>query len=333
MRRRTLIWLALLLWACTIAAYALRWALEAGRVPDGSGRTTFVGLGPTFLVGALGTSALAILFQAMHVGLVRRKKQATRSLGQLQVVATAIVLVVLTIAIMGDLSSALISVGLVGFGLTLALQRPLLALAGWATIFFGGMFREGDRIQVGELEGDVLSITLFTTRLWEIGSDRSPGRPTGRILSLSNAVFLEQPVANATSDTAVVFDEFVVNVAFEADLALARRLLLDVSKDILNPGRHEEMAKVYRRLTQGMQMEAVFPDQPFILMESRPSWMDLRLRYLVEARKAGAVQTRLTEAWAAAAGQHPEAIPAIYPRTQTMPIAGDGRPMHPVGPS
>ncbi len=321
MRRRTLIWLALLFWLTTGLAYA--WTAGAARhllpaAPHAVSSNTTV-----LLAAALATTGLALLFRVMEATLAKRA-EGGRSLNQLQVVAAAVAVVVVAIGLLGDFSTALVSVGLVGFGLTLALQRPLLALAGWATIFFGGMFREGDRIQVGTLQGDVLAVTLFTTRLWEIGAT---GRPTGRIMTVSNAQFLEEPVANATSDTAVVFDEFVVNVAFEADLELAKRLLQEAGDDVLDASRHEELAKTYRRLTKGLRMEAVFPDRPFILMESQPSWMDLRLRYLVDARKASMVRTRLTEAWTAKSAPHGDAIPPVYPRSQPMRIGGDGRPL------
>lgn len=321
MRRRTLIWLALLFWSVT--AVAAGWVAAAGRGLVGTPPHAVTSNVAVLLAAALATTGLAVLFRVME-GTLAKKREAGRSLGQLQVVAAAVAVVVVAIGLLGDFSTALASVGLVGFGLTLALQRPLLALAGWATIFFGGMFREGDRIQVGSISGDVLSVTLFTTRLWEIGNS---GRPTGRIMTVSNAQFLEDPVANATNDTAIVFDEFVVNVAFEADMNLAKQLLQEAGDAVLDPSQHQALAKTYRKLTKGMRMEAVFPDRPFILMESQPSWMDLRLRYLVDARKASAVRTMLTEAWAAKSSQHGDSIPPVYPRSQPMRIGGDGRPL------
>ncbi len=317
-------WLAILLWIATAAATSVAWAVRTGRLQETTARAGFTQLTSTFVLGAVVATALAILFQAMQVALEKRKKQATRSLGQLQVVATAIVLILVVMALVGDMSSALVSVGLVGFGLTLALQRPLLALAGWATIFFGGMFREGDRIQVGDVEGDVLAITLFTTRLWEIGSDRTPGRPTGRIKTVSNAVFLESSVANATSDTAIVFDEFVVNVAFESNQELAQQLLRDAGAEVLDVGDHKRLAQTYRKLTHGLAMEKHFPDAPFLLAESKPSWMEYRLRYLVDARLASRTQSELTQAWNNLTAQHANAIQSIYPRSQNMRIDAHG---------
>lgn len=319
MRRRTLLWLAILLWLAAASAAAARWGIDQDRLAHPAW-SSWADAATVLFVAAVTTSVLAAVFRTMHAQMRRRRIRAARSVGQLQAAVAIVIVVVLVAVLTSDVSSTLISLGLVGFGLTLALQRPILAIAGWATIFFGGMFREGDRIQVGRLEGDVLAITMFTTRLWEIGAadTRSPGRPTARILTVSNAVFLEEPVANATSDTSIVFDEFAVTVAFEADMDLAKRLLQEVAHKILDPARHEESARQYRRLSKGMRMETYFPDAPVILMEEDTSWMALRLRYLVDARQAGAVRTRLTQAWAATTAAHPDALPPAYPRSQVM---------------
>lgn len=326
--RRGLAWLLALLTVAAAGAAVARWGLSTVRIDPS----------PTLLRYALLVEPLVaawFLALLLFIGLttaratLRRSGRPTRSLAPLQTAAIVVVLVVLVAGAVGDFSSTLISLGLVGFGLTIALQRPILAVAGWATIFFGGMFREGDRIHVGDLAGDVLAVNLFTTRLWEMGQPESatPGRPTGRVRIVSNAVFLEQPVANATSDTPTVFDEFVVTVSFESDLALAKRLLHRVGEEVLDPAHHERLSRTYRRLTQGLSMEAVFPDKPVLLMESMPSWMELRLRYLVDARGAATVRARLTEAWQAATEEHPDGILTVYPRVQPQPIGASGRPV------
>ncbi len=293
--------------------------------------------GPTQLHDAmqplLAAAALAFArwlgFQVLGLVLARTgRRRGAQSLVHLQSVAAVVVVVVAVGALAGGLQAAVLSLGLVGFGLTLALQRPILALAGWATLVFGGSAREGDRIQIGDVAGDVLDIRLFTTRIWEVGAPGSatPGRPTGRIRTLSNAEFLEKAVANSTNDTATVFDEFVVNVAFESDQDLARKVLLDVGRQVVDGAVHKEMAGAYRRLTRGLSIEAEFPDAPFILTESKPSWMEYRLRYLVDARRAGRVQSALSQAWLEASAEHPDALLSIYPRMQQMAIQGDGKP-------
>lgn len=325
---RSLLVLTTLFGATAVAAWAVRWAVGAGYLPSTPWTAGFSGTARAWTWAA--AAGLGFVLALRGAALARRRagQGPGRNLRQLQTLAAALLVLMLMAGLAGDVQGILVSVGLVGFGLTLALQRPILALAGWASIFFGGAFREGDRIQVGDLTGDVLSISLLSTRLWEVGeaSGRSPGRPTGRIRTVSNAIFLEESVANATGDSSVVFDEFAVGVAYEGDLELAKKLLQQVAGDVLDLNQHERMARTYEALTRGMTMEAHFPKEPRILMSLEESWIELRLRYLVEARLASRVRTQLAESWQSATAPHAARLPLTYRKTQTQPIGPDGRP-------
>ncbi len=318
-RGRSLLWLGIVLGTGAAVAWT---GTHWWQAP-----TSVASTWPHLLGFAVASVALWGFFHAAVRLLRRHQSDAARSMSHLQTMAAALVALLAAGSLLGGFRTALVGLGLVGFGLTLALQRPILSLAGWASLAFGGNVKVGDRIHVGDITGDVLDITLFATRLWEVGgaSSNTPGRPTGRVVTLSNAVFLEEPISNATSDTPVIFDEFVVNVSFESDLALARQLLEQAGKEVLQHDLHAKKAQAYRRLTRGLSMEADFPDKPTVLAESRPSWMELRLRYLVDARKAGRTQSKLTDKWTDLCAPHAEAIPQVYPRSQPQAIGPDGR--------
>ncbi len=336
-RRPPLVILAGFLVVLAAVAAGLKWALGEQHVPSAKGLVVFAGLAWPFFVGAVGAGVLALVFRAVAAGL--RRRSAGRGVGTLrplETVAALGVALLLTIGVAGDAGTAFLSLGLVGFALTIAFQRPILSLAGWLAIRFGRLFREGERIEVAGIAGDVIEITLFSTRLWEVGSPNSPlamgaalspMRPTGRIVHLSNATFLEQAVANATSDISFVFDEFEVAVAYEADWRLARSLLEDVSRRVLDPQTHARAAADYERLVMNLPTPpGEFPREPVVNMRLLDSWIELRLRYLVDVRGRAVARTKLAEAWQEASGAHPDKLPNVYPRVQRMEVGADGRP-------
>src|SRR5207244_8946127 len=112
-----------------------------------------------------------------------------------------------------------VGLGLVGFGVTLALQKPLLAAVGWLNINAQGLYTVGDRIKVKEVRGDVLKVGLLTTILWEIEGEL--GRPTGRRVSFGNQLVLEKPIVNYTADLPYNWNMLHIAVAKEADWDLA----------------------------------------------------------------------------------------------------------------
>jgi small-conductance mechanosensitive channel len=68
---------------------------------------------------------------------------------------------------LGRLSFAL---GVVGAGVAVALQDVLASIAGAFSIGFSKLYAVGDRIQIGDIRGDVIDIGLLRTTLMETGN-------------------------------------------------------------------------------------------------------------------------------------------------------------------
>jgi small-conductance mechanosensitive channel len=287
--------LALLLFVLGLCAIA--WVgLREDRLPSNVATRTLDAMLFPVGIAAAGTLSLFVLFRAGTRHLAHRNAaRDLQSLSALETVAVVLVVVFLVAETFGSFAGTVLSLGLVGFGLTLALQRPILAVGGWSAILFARLFRVGDRIEVDKMVGDVLEINLFTTRLWEV--DVLTGRATGRTLTVSNALFVEKPVANATADVAVVFDEFAVNVAYGSDLRAAEALLRRVGGEVLAGPHQEEMASRYEAATEGLPIETAFPRAPVVIVALQPAGVELRLRYLVDARHRSQVRTALAETW------------------------------------
>ncbi|MBI2580509.1 mechanosensitive ion channel, partial [Candidatus Woesearchaeota archaeon] len=116
------------------------------------------------------------------------------------------VLIILVLAVMvllyGVIGPAITSIGLLAAGLTLALQRPLLNLAGWFSIVAKKPFRIGDRVDIGAIGGYVHEIALMHTHLSLVEKDEQ----TGRIVYVPNEQVLTQPIVNYTKGTQLVWD-------------------------------------------------------------------------------------------------------------------------------
>lgn len=332
---RAIAGIAVVLTVLAVSAYVLEWAIGQGFVAAGPNTRRFVALAFVFLVAGLVSWFLWAFFRTIDTRLRRHEgARATQALGTLEVVAAVVVAAVVVVVAGASFGTAVLGLGLIGFGLTLALQRPILSVAGWAAIRFGRLFREGDRIEVQGIVGDVLDVSLFKTRLWEIGSAESPLpwggsvsplRETGRTVTISNATFLEEPVANATRDVPFVFDEFTVTVAYEADWKLGERVLRRVAEGVIDVRAHERAAQRYERLARNLPTKAEFPREPQILIQLEDSWIELRLRYLVDVRNRSLVRTQLARSWQEASGQHPDELPNVYRRTQPMQVGSKGR--------
>jgi small-conductance mechanosensitive channel len=82
--------------------------------------------------------------------------------------------------------------GLLSAGLAIALKDLLVNLAGWIFIMWRRPFEVGDRIQIGNLAGDVIDLRIFQFTLMEIGGWVDADQSTGRVIHIPNGkVFTE----------------------------------------------------------------------------------------------------------------------------------------------
>lgn len=86
--------------------------------------------------------------------------------------------------------------GLLSAGLAIALQTPLVNLAGWAFILWRQPLKVGDRVQLGENRGDVIDQRIFMFSLMEIGNWVDSDQSTGRVIHIPNGKIFNEVLAN-----------------------------------------------------------------------------------------------------------------------------------------
>lgn len=232
----------------------------------------------------------------------------------------------------GDIRAMLGSVGLVGLALSWALQTPIESFTGWLLNSFQGYYRVGDRIQVGDVFGDVYAIDFLSTTVWELGSPERPGavhaeQPTGRLITFPNNEVLTGTVVNLTRDFPYVWDELLVPVANESDLRYALELLRRLATELLG----EDMvgpAHEYETLLRKARLETSVADTPEVYVSLADSWTNVTIRYLVHARQRRKWKSLLAERVMVELNQsaHVGRIIPVLPRQQVQFLGADGRP-------
>jgi small-conductance mechanosensitive channel len=242
------------------------------------------------------------------------------------------VLAALSTLVPGQLSGLVVSAGLVGFGVTLALQKPLLSIVGFVNINAQGLYAVGDRIKVGEVRGDVLHVGLLTTVLWEVEGEL--GRVTGRRISFANSEALEEPVVNYSADLPYNWNQVEVPVAKEGDWDLARDILLRVGDEVVGNERMARRVQEYERVMAHNALRYDLPDHPTVSLKLAEdhSYIVARLRYLVHLDEQSATRTKLVARIYEEFRKHPRRLPPVYVRNQQMAIDRHGMPANAWGP-
>lgn len=206
----------------------------------------------------------------------------------------AAVLVVLLLALVGDVTSAAVSIGLIGAALAFALQKPILNIAGWMYITYNRMFRIGDRISMGGVKGYVLDIRLMHSEMMEMGEWMEGDVFTGRITLMPNWLVFEGPVQNYTKDSPFIWDEVVNLVTYESNIERAKDHMLKAAKHVVG-GVMTDNFERYRRSLVIRDLDTELLREPKVRMNLQDSGVNLYVMYWCPAELRRKIKTQIVE--------------------------------------
>lgn len=231
--------------------------------------------------------------------------------------------------VVGSVSYFITSLGLIGLGITWALQTPILCFTGWILINLRGFYRVGDRIKVNDIYGDVSQIDFLTTTIWENGSTWfTAEQPSGRLITIPNSLLLQTAIYNYTRDFPFVWDEISFSMSYESDLNFTRSTVMQAAGDVLADSMVEPI-RSYREILKRANLNHNISDSPEIYLSFADSWVNLHLRYLVAVRGKRRIRSEILEKVLRAFSDPENAarIKPVYPRVQSQRIGLDGMPL------
>lgn len=183
--------------------------------------------------------------------------------------------------------------GLLTAGLAIALQDPIVNLAGWLFILVRKPFEVGDRIEIGGISGDVIDVRFFQFTLNEVGNWVDADQSTGRIVHIPNGKVFKEPQANYTQGFSHIWHEIGVMVTFESDWKKAKEILQAVVVE------HAEQMTIsaQKKLIEASKKFMIFYTSltPIVYTSVKDSGVMLTMRYLVDPRKRRTVENAIWE--------------------------------------
>jgi small-conductance mechanosensitive channel len=203
-----------------------------------------------------------------------------------------VVVFVYTLAIFSDnLQQFTVIFGVVGAGITLALQDIIASVAGWLAISLGRFFDPGDRILIDNTRGDVIDISLLSTTIMECGDWVASDLYNGRIVKIPNNRVFKSSVVNYSRDFPFLWDELVLPIRHGSDRMLTQRILQQAADTIV--GDYTTFARrAWEHLFRRYLVESASVD-PLITLRVTENWMEYTLRYVVDYKQRRAKASQL----------------------------------------
>jgi small-conductance mechanosensitive channel len=182
---------------------------------------------PTFFVLAILFVIFILLFNFFEYIIKKssivddRSKLAIIQLSK--VIWWALFLFLSAFLLLKNIDALITSLGLIGLGLTFALQKPVLNFVGWLTIITKDIYSEGDRIKIGNIRGDVKEIMVMNTVLY--GLLETSDNRNQKIVTIPNELVLTSEVENYTKNSNYLIEELKISITYESEYKKAMTLL------------------------------------------------------------------------------------------------------------
>ncbi|MBI2143494.1 mechanosensitive ion channel family protein [Candidatus Woesearchaeota archaeon] len=214
-----------------------------------------------------------------------KEKAELKQITSIYKYAVLIVLVlVILVLLYGVIGPAITSIGLLAAGLTLALQRPILNLAGWFSIAAKRPFRIGDRVDIGNVGGYVHDIALMHTHISLVEKDEQ----TGKMAYIPNETALTQPIVNYTKGSALVWSEIRVRAPLKADVKKLEKRILECAEEAVGRTMKEASRKWNTEVKPEVRTKMEYS-------AANEAYIELALRFLCNVKELPATKSEVTK--------------------------------------
>ena len=212
-----------------------------------------------------------------------------------RIVTWLLLLLILSFTFITHLSSFATFAGLLTAGLAVAMQSVLVSVVGYFILIGKYGVRVGDRVQIGNVTGEVMDLGLIRMHLLELTS-QGPLGPTGRVVAFANSIVFQSSGGLFRQIPGVNFawHEFTLNLPAGSDyVALKDRLLAAVTA-IVDQYRGE-IARQVETLRKTTSSPATADITPQVQLQFSTSGAEAKVRYPVPLNRAAEVDERVSQ--------------------------------------
>jgi len=300
------------------------------------------------IFGTLVFLAISRFFIARYLENRGKKKEIKLILTLYSYIVWLLTIILILSTWFKDIGIFLASLGLIGFGLTFALQKPILNFVGWLVLVINKPFNIGDRIEVAGNRGDVISIHAMYTSLQ--GTRVNSQEKSEQVITFPNEFILTNPVLNFTKRGDLYWDDITIQITYESNWKRAEKVLFDIADGVVK--RHivkpvqaiksdkksfEDVLQLLhsasKKLSRGVLKESIQENietiktieqqsgegiqAPNTRIDLLDSGIGINVLFLTDIRKNRAMRNEIARNFLVATERHSD-IELAYPHTQIV---------------
>ncbi len=244
---------------------------------------------------------LALVFAGSELWrrLVLRYTQEPRRRYQLlllrKLTTWTVMVVIIGLTFVTELSSVATFAGLLTAGLAVAMQSVLVSIVGYFFLIGKYGIRVGDRVQIGNVSGEVIDLGLVRLHLMEL-NPQGPLGATGRVVAFANSIVFQASGGLFKQIPGVNFAWHETTLALPADrdyTVLKEKLLTAVSNVVKE--FHEEIVRQTKQIEQTTASNSVGSPSPQVQLRFSAAGVDALIRYPVQLQHEAEIDERVSK--------------------------------------
>jgi small-conductance mechanosensitive channel len=207
-----------------------------------------------------------------------------------------LVTVIVGFAFASELGSVVTFAGLITAGLAVAMQSVLVSIVGYFFLIGKYGIRIGDRVQIGEVTGEVVDLGLVRLHLMELGGHGQLG-PTGRVVAFANSIVFQvsSGLFKQIHGVNLVWREMTVSLPAGADYAGTKKKLAAAVTNVLMDDR-EEILRQTKEIQRATPSSSGDDGQPRVQLSFSAAGVDAHIRYPAHLQNAAEIEERVSQA-------------------------------------
>lgn len=207
-----------------------------------------------------------------------------------------LVIIIFGFAFAGELGLIVTFAGLITAGLAVAMQSVLVSIVGYFFLIGKYGIRIGDRVQIGDVTGEVIELGLVRLYLMELGNHGLSG-PTGRVVAFANSIVFQvsSGLFKQIHGVDFIWREIVLNLPAGIDYAAAKEKLMSAVTNAVKDYR-DEIVRQTREIQRATASDSAADGRPRVQLTFSAAGAQAHIQYPVHLRNAAETDERVSQA-------------------------------------
>lgn len=246
------------------------------------------------------TALLAVVFAAAEIWrravfrYVLDVRRRSRFLLLRKIVLWSLVVAIAAATFATELGSLATFAGLITAGLAVAMQSVLVSVVGYFFLIGKYGIRVGDRVQIGNVTGEVIDLGLVRLHLMELGGQGSMS-PTGRVVAFANSIIFQASggLFKQIPGINLAWREITATLPSGADYAALKARLIEAVSNVLKD-YHEDLVRQTQEIRRTAAHSSASAALPQVQLRFSAAGVDAVVRYPVQLEHAAEIDERVS---------------------------------------